>query len=86
MVKELVCKTKTSGFDSHKHMGLADFERLATAKSNRHMLARVLDDLLRMSEGKEHASSLADFERHATAKTNQDRTNTDSKDYRPSKL
>ena len=38
-----------------------NFERLATAKLNRSMLARVLDDLLHMSEGKEHASSLVDF-------------------------
>ena len=50
MVKELVCKTKTSGFDSHKHMGLADLKDTSTAKLN------------------------------------QDQTNTDSKDYRPSKL
>ena len=38
-----------------------DFERLATAKLNRSMLDFVLDDLLRMSEGKEHASSLVVF-------------------------
>ena len=36
------------------------FERLATAMLNE-LLDIVLDDLLRMSEGKEHATSLADL-------------------------
>ena len=36
------------------------FERLATAKLNE-LLDIVLDDLLRMSEGKEHATSLVDL-------------------------
>ena len=37
------------------------FERLATAKLNKSMLDVVLDDLLRMSEGKKHVSSLVSF-------------------------
>ena len=51
------------------------------------MLARVLDDLLRMSEGKEHASSLADLkDMQLQRQIKIKQTNTDSKDYRPSKL
>ena len=37
-----------------------DLKRLATAKLNK-LLASVLDNLLRMSEGKEHATSLVDL-------------------------
>ena len=47
--------------EKRKDLQEMNFERLATAKLNRSMLARVLDDLLHMSEGKEHASSLVDF-------------------------